>query len=60
MAGIVDVSSVLSALQPPRGLLSIITINISIFQSEIDSIILVGGGTRVPKVQETLMEVTKR
>ncbi|XP_033641223.1 hypoxia up-regulated protein 1-like [Asterias rubens] len=28
--------------------------------SEIDSIILVGGGTRVPKVQETLMEVTKR
>ncbi len=29
-------------------------------QDEIDSVILVGGGTRVPKVQENLLKVVNK
>lgn len=31
-----------------------------VIQDEIDSVILVGGGTRVPKVQELLQKAVKK
>lgn len=33
---------------------------IFVFQDEIESVILVGGGTRVPKVQEILLKAVKK